>query len=84
MRKRVRRHPAETAPGGGATIAPGPSERDWHLLDAIQREAFNYFLHETNPANGLVIDATRDQSPASIAAVGLGLTSYPVASTGDT
>lgn len=51
----------------------------WRLLDAVQREGFNYFLHETNPVNGLVVDATRDGSPASIAAVGLGLTGYPVA-----
>ncbi|MEP7096391.1 MAG: glucoamylase family protein [Dokdonella sp.] len=55
------------------------SGRHWRLLDAIQAEAFNYFRLETNPANGLVTDATRDGAPASIAAVGLGLTSYPVA-----
>ena len=24
-------------------------------LDALQRHAFDYFLHETNPANGLVV-----------------------------
>jgi hypothetical protein len=28
------------------------------LLHAIQRESFGYFLRETNPANGLVIDKT--------------------------
>jgi hypothetical protein len=36
-------------------------------------------LHETNPANGLVIDKTAPGWPASIAAVGLALTAYPVA-----
>jgi len=49
-----------------------------HLLDEIQREAFGYFLQETNPANGLVVDKTNSDWPASIAAVGLALTAYPV------
>lgn len=48
------------------------------MLGDLQREAFAYFLHETNPANGLVIDKTREGWPASIAAVGLALTAYPV------
>jgi len=48
------------------------------MLDEIQREAFGYFLHETNPANGLVVDKTCSDWPASIAAVGLALTAYPV------
>ena len=43
------------------------------ILAAIQRESFEYFLHETNPANGLVIDKTCEDWPASIAAVGLAL-----------
>ena len=25
-------------------------------LEKLQHESFNYFLHETNPANGLVVD----------------------------
>ena len=49
------------------------------MLDTIQRQAFNYFAHETNPLNGLVADRTVEHSPASIATVGLGLTVYPVA-----
>jgi hypothetical protein len=49
------------------------------MLDTIQRQAFNYFAHETNPLNGLVVDRTVDRAPASIAAVGLGLTAYPAA-----
>jgi hypothetical protein len=40
------------------------------LLDAIQRGAFGYFLHETNRANGLVLDKTCAVWPACIAAVG--------------
>jgi len=48
------------------------------MLDAIQRDAFSYFLHETNRTNGLVLDKTCPDWPASIAAVGLALTAYPV------
>jgi hypothetical protein len=48
------------------------------MLEAIQRGAFGYFLHETNRANGLVRDKTRADWPASIAAVGLALTAYPI------
>lgn len=48
------------------------------MIDAIQRGAFGYFLHEVNKANGLVLDKTCPDWPASIAAVGLGLTAFPV------
>ena len=47
-------------------------------LQKLQRETFDYFLHETNPANGLVIDKTAENWPASIAATGLALACYPV------
>jgi hypothetical protein len=47
-------------------------------LETLQRETFGYFLHETNPANGLVIDKTAANWPASIAATGLALACYPV------
>ena len=42
-------------------------------LDKLQRDTFDYFLHETNPVNGLVIDKTAPGWPASIAATGLAL-----------
>lgn len=48
-------------------------------LEKLQRETFGYFLHETNPANGLVVDKTAAGWPASIAATGLALACYPVA-----
>jgi hypothetical protein len=48
------------------------------LLDSIQREAFEYFQKAVNPANGLIADKSRPDWPASIAATGLGLASYPV------
>jgi hypothetical protein len=48
-------------------------------LEILQRESFAYFMHETNPENGLVLDKTAPGWPASIAAVGLALAAYPVA-----
>lgn len=61
-----------SAPGGAEALSGSD-------LDALQRDAFAYFLHETDAATGLVRDSTHDGSPASIAAVGLALTCYPVA-----
>jgi Uncharacterized protein conserved in bacteria len=51
---------------------------DEALLDEVQRETFEYFLHEVNERNGLVADCTRPGWPCSIAATGFGLASYPV------
>jgi hypothetical protein len=51
---------------------------DQDFLDRIQKDSFGYFLHETNPLNGLVADKTKANGPASIAAVGLCLAAYPV------
>ena len=48
-------------------------------LEKLQHDSFKYFLHETNPVNGLVIDKTEADWPASIAATGIALASYPVA-----
>ena len=42
-------------------------------LDKLQRDTFGYFLEETNRANGLVPDSTREGAPASITAVGFAL-----------
>ena len=47
-------------------------------LETLQRETFDYFLREANPQNGLVIDKTAADWPASIAATGLALAAYPV------
>src|SRR6202795_5392692 len=54
----------------------------WELPDDIlelQQSAFHYFLDHTNSKNGLVADNTREHSPCSIAATGLGLSCHPVA-----
>jgi hypothetical protein len=53
------------------------SEHEGMLTD-LQQAAFQYFVKEVNPDNGLVADSTRGGAPSSIAAVGLGLTAYVV------
>ena len=48
-------------------------------LDQLQRAAFGYFLQAVNPANGLIADNSRENSPSSIGVVGFALSAYPVA-----
>ena len=48
------------------------------LLDLLQRNAFDYFVREANPDNGLVADTSRKNAPASIAVAGFALSAYPV------
>lgn len=48
------------------------------VLEPLQRDTFQYFLRESNPRNGLVADNTQPGAPASIMAVGLALTAYPI------
>ncbi|HEX4387264.1 MAG TPA: glucoamylase family protein [Steroidobacteraceae bacterium] len=47
-------------------------------LDRLQWTTLQYYLHETNPLNGLIRDKTESSAPSSIAAVGLGLATIPV------
>lgn len=47
-------------------------------LELLQSESFDYFLHEANLTNGLIRDKTAENWPASIAATGLALASYPI------
>src|SRR3990172_3059024 len=82
---RCRRRPSPpvrcVCPGGAGQVEPMSSNKltvDAEL-EKLQFESFKYFLHETNRANGLVIDKTEADWPASIAATGLALASYPVA-----
>jgi hypothetical protein len=44
----------------------------------LQLTSALYYLHESNPDNGLVRDKTHPTTPSSIAAVGLALTTVPV------
>ncbi len=48
------------------------------MLSGLQRDSFEYSIHNANPVNGLVRDKSRDGWPASIAAVGLALAAYPI------
>ncbi|HEV2679744.1 MAG TPA: glucoamylase family protein [Rhodanobacter sp.] len=52
---------------------------DEALLDRLQHAAFDYFVQNMNPHNGLVADTSRDNSPVSIAVVGFALSSYTAA-----
>jgi hypothetical protein len=47
-------------------------------LRRLQRDSFEYFVREINPINGLVLDKTASNWPASIAAMGMALSAYPV------
>src|SRR6186997_3709393 len=59
------------------------AEEDLHRLPTdeefarLQRTTVLYYLHETNPDNGLVRDKTDPDAPCSIAAVGLALATIP-------
>ena len=60
-------------------MTPAVETTDDTLLDRLQRAAFDYFPQAMNPANGLIADNSRANSPVSIAVVGFALSSYPVA-----
>jgi hypothetical protein len=47
-------------------------------LNRLQWTTVLYYLHETNPDNGLLRDKTDPAAPSSIAAIGLALASVPV------
>src|SRR5215467_8345126 len=47
-------------------------------LALLQVSTVLYYLHETNPDNGLVRDKTDPSAPVSIAAVGMALATIPV------
>src|ERR1044071_1873122 len=74
---------AECAGAPGAASAPsaapgvGPAGDD-ALLDDVQHRTFDFFWRTTNPDNGLVPDRYPTPSFSSIAAVGFGLTAYPI------
>ena len=47
---------------------------DSSFLDKLEYDSLKYFAGEANPANGLIKDSSRPGAPASVAAVGFGLT----------
>ena len=54
------------------------SKSDDLMLDSIQRQTFQYFVHESHPEFGIVRDRTAEGSFASIAATGWGLPTLAV------
>src|SRR6187399_2748584 len=78
---------AEGQPKGGQEERMAdqlPAKEDFDRLPTdedllrLQRTTLLYYLHETNPDNGLVRDKTNPDAPCSIAAVGLALATLPV------
>ncbi len=55
-----------------------PTLSDSEMLLVLQKESFNYFLKEINPKNGLIADTSEKGSAASVASVGMGLSSFIV------
>lgn len=67
--------------GGAAVSGPEsytPSPGDATFLDTLQRRTFDWFWETTNASNGLVHDRWPTRSFSSVAAVGFGLTAYPI------
>src|SRR5256885_12908899 len=69
---------AAPVPAPAPVAAPTPAAASGQLLDLIERRTFDYFWELTNPANGLVPDRAPTKSFSSVAAVGFGLTAYPI------
>ncbi|MBV8145628.1 MAG: Tat pathway signal protein [Gammaproteobacteria bacterium] len=76
--------PPATAPGPIATAEPSGALREPQavlfdpFLSELEERTFRYFWDTANPANGLIPDRYPTPSFASIAAVGFGLTAYPI------
>lgn len=67
--------------GSGAVSGPEsytPSPAEAAFLDTVQRRTFDWFWETTNASNGLVPDRWPTPSFSSVAAVGFGLTAYPI------
>ena len=65
--------------GAGPTGPQAPSPvRVEAFLDTLENRTFEFFWERTNSASGLVPDRWPSPSFSSIAAVGFGLTAYPI------
>jgi hypothetical protein len=68
--------------GGGAPATPVPASTpppsSEQVLEDLERRTFDYFWTTANPSNGLIPDRYPTPSFSSIAAVGFGLTAYPI------
>ncbi len=70
--------PPSARPSTDREAAPAGESLAARVLRRLQRNSFDYFVNEVNPANGLVLDKTADNWPASIAAMGMALTVWLV------
>jgi hypothetical protein len=70
----------EVSRAAAAVVPPAMTSRPTlpPLFDDIERRTFEFFWQTANPANGLVPDRYPSRSPASVAAVGFGLTAYVI------
>jgi len=59
-----------------APAAPAPAAEAF--LDDLERRTFDFFWETTDPATGLVPDRWPSNPFSSVAAIGFGLTAYPV------
>ncbi len=59
-------------------VTAQPFADDNAFLDYLQQTSFDYFWYEANPKTGMIKDRSTLGSPASIAAVGFGLTAIGV------
>jgi hypothetical protein len=67
------------APLTASRVATLGDPKDNALLDELERAHFRYFVDQVDPQTGLARDRSNANAPASIAAVGFGLSSYPIA-----
>jgi hypothetical protein len=66
------------APVASSSPPPSPPDATMGMLDDLQKRTFLWFWETANPENGLVPDRWPSRPFSSIAAVGFGLTAYPV------
>jgi len=59
-------------------VPSGPPASDDEVLDDLEHRTFDFFWNTADPTTGLIPDRYPTPSFSSIAAVGFGLTAYPV------
>jgi hypothetical protein len=74
---------AGTVPFVGGSSRPWSEHPEYRATDDplvvdVQKRTLRYFWETTNPLTGLAVDRYPSPAPASIAAVGFALTSYPI------
>ena len=72
------RPPAELAPEASGALKDPQAVLFDPFLSELEERTFRYFWETANPKNGLIPDRYPTPSFASIAAVGFGLTAYPI------